>query len=68
MPNEPRRRSDQDEPPMAEDRTGPLPDVIEDRIRGRAYELYETRGADHGRDMDDWLQAERELRPTREGE
>ena len=30
-------------------------------IAGRAYELYEQRGSDHGHDVDDWLQAEREL-------
>lgn len=28
----------------------------------RAYELYEQRGGYHGHDLDDWLQAERELR------
>jgi Protein of unknown function (DUF2934) len=30
-------------------------------IARRAYELYEQRGRDHGHDLDDWLQAEREL-------
>jgi hypothetical protein len=30
-------------------------------IARRAYELYETRGREHGHDLDDWLQAEREL-------
>jgi len=30
-------------------------------IRRRAYEIYLERGEQHGRDMDDWLQAEREL-------
>jgi DUF2934 family protein len=29
----------------------------------RTYELYKQRGCEHGRDMDDWLQAERELVP-----
>ena len=32
-----------------------------DRIAERAYQLYEARGGGDGRDMDDWLQAEREL-------
>ena len=32
-----------------------------DEIAGRAYELYLARGAQPGRDLDDWLQAEREL-------
>ena len=31
-------------------------------IAQRAYELYEERGREPGRDQDDWLQAERELR------
>jgi hypothetical protein len=31
-------------------------------IARRAYELYELRGGEHGRDWEDWLQAERELR------
>ena len=30
-------------------------------IARRAYELYEKRGGEHGHDLDDWLQAEREL-------
>jgi hypothetical protein len=32
-----------------------------DEIRRRAYEIYLERGEQPGRDMDDWLQAEREL-------
>src|SRR5712691_9848967 len=31
------------------------------RIARRAYELYETRGREHGHDLADWPQAEREL-------
>lgn len=30
-------------------------------IRRRAYEIYVERGEQPGRDLDDWLQAEREL-------
>jgi hypothetical protein len=33
----------------------------EDRIRERAYERYQERGGEHGRDTDDWLEAEREV-------
>ena len=33
----------------------------EDKIRRRAYELYVERGGGPGRDIEDWLQAEREL-------
>jgi hypothetical protein len=31
------------------------------RIATRAHEIYEARGGQHGRDLDDWLQAEREI-------
>lgn len=34
----------------------------EEAIRNRANEIYKQRGGEHGRDWDDWLQAERELR------
>ena len=33
----------------------------EHEIRTRAYELYLARGAQPGRELEDWLQAEREL-------
>jgi len=32
-----------------------------EEIRRRAYEIYLERGEQPGRDLDDWLQAEREL-------
>jgi hypothetical protein len=37
---------------------------IEQQIRQRAYELYEQRGRTDGHDLDDWLQAEREIKGT----
>jgi|AAFX01.1.fsa_nt_gi hypothetical protein len=37
--------------------------VDRERVARRAYELYLARGGAHGRAMDDWLTAERELRP-----
>lgn len=37
-----------------------LPDRDE-KIRYRAYELYTQRGYEPGRELDDWLQAEREF-------
>jgi hypothetical protein len=51
---------------------GSLPDSSEPlekvparaKIESRAYELYLGRGADHGRDLDDWLCAEREVIAT----
>ncbi len=33
----------------------------DEEIRRRAYEIYLERGEQPGREMDDWLQAEREL-------
>jgi hypothetical protein len=33
-------------------------------IARRAYQLYEERGGEHGRDREDWFQAERELRQS----
>jgi hypothetical protein len=33
----------------------------DDEIRRRAYEIYLERGEQPGRDLDDWVQAEREL-------
>ena len=32
-----------------------------EEIALRAYEIYQARGAEDGSDLDDWLQAEREL-------
>jgi Protein of unknown function (DUF2934) len=32
-----------------------------EEIRQRAYEIHMERGGTHGQDVDDWLQAEREL-------
>jgi P-type Cu2+ transporter len=34
---------------------------LEERIRRRAYELYEQRGREDGHELDDWLQAESEV-------
>ena len=33
-------------------------------VARRAYDLYLARGCEHGHDVDDWVQAERELRQT----
>ena len=32
-----------------------------DRVASRAYELYIARGRQHGRALEDWLEAEQEL-------
>jgi hypothetical protein len=32
-----------------------------ERIEARAYEIYQQRGREHGRDVEDWLQAESDV-------
>ena len=58
-----RLRTQYDKTP-AHDMCNPsLPAAVTDSdIARRAYELYEQRGGEHGRDLDDWLLAENELR------
>lgn len=34
-----------------------------DAVARRAYEIFQNRGGDHGADLDDWLEAERQLKP-----
>jgi hypothetical protein len=34
-------------------------ELLRQRIAEKAHELYECRGCCHGRDLDDWLEAER---------
>lgn len=31
------------------------------RIARRAHEIYEARGGEHGKALDDWLEAERQI-------
>jgi hypothetical protein len=40
-----------------------VPSVVlsQDKIRARAYELYESRGREPGQDEQDWLRAEQEI-------
>jgi hypothetical protein len=41
-------------------------DSIEpEAISNRAYELFEERGREGGRELDDWLRAERELKESK---
>jgi hypothetical protein len=35
---------------------------IDERIRQRAFELFQLRGCNDGHDLDDWMQAEAEVR------
>jgi Protein of unknown function (DUF2934) len=39
---------------------------LEERIRLRAYQLYVQRGNQPGSDLDDWLEAEEEIRKAEE--
>ena len=41
--------------------TMPDPIPTQEKIRERAYELYERRGGEHGQDEQDWLRAEQEI-------
>jgi hypothetical protein len=45
----------------AEERKRLQQSTREQKIRGRAYEIYLQRGAQPGCEVEDWLQAEREL-------
>ena len=47
-----------DHAPKAVNQTAPA----DSEVARRAYELYLARNCQHGHDVDDWLQAERELR------
>lgn len=38
------------------------PAELQDRIRQRAFELYQKRGGQHGFDVEDWLRAEAEFK------
>jgi hypothetical protein len=38
-----------------------------DSVARRAYERFEARGGEHGRDQEDWFEAERDLNNTERG-
>ena len=50
--------------PAVESQIETLP--LEERIRRRAYELYVLQGNQSGSELDDWLQAEEEIRRATE--
>jgi hypothetical protein len=43
------------------DNTDPPAESRMNRIARRAHEIYEARGGVHGKALEDWLQAEREI-------
>ncbi len=56
------------DPKSAPGKLAMMPDTVpsRDRIRERAYELYEGRGREPGQEEQDWLHAEQEiLKPRR---
>lgn len=75
MPRQRQRRTSQesqtpiDDSPTAMAASG-IPNVLDglaielthEQIAVRAYQLYADRGGEHGHDLQDWFQAERELR------
>lgn len=46
------------EAPKATTSTTPSITVSSEQIAHKAYELYQQRGAEHGRDLEDWFRAE----------
>jgi hypothetical protein len=48
--------------PAEKSATSSSTESIADAIVRRAFELYRARGCEHGHDVDDWLNAEQELR------
>ena len=49
--------------PAAKKQNGHVPNN-DDAVSRKAYEIYQSRGGDHGRDLDDWFEAEKQLRSS----
>ena len=47
--------------PTSPSKLNPIVQNLHDEIAIKAYELYESRGAADGSDVEDWLQAEKEI-------
>ena len=63
-PTKPTQNTGQDGRDTFVQAPGPAPQLSEsrmNRIARRAHEIYEARGGQHGKAMEDWLQAEREI-------
>ena len=63
MPSKPRtsRESKQPSTESGKEERSVVNPAREEKIKRRAYEIYLERGEEPGRDLEDWLQAEREL-------
>ncbi len=46
-------------PKKPKEKAGQEIESIHEMIKKKAYEIHEKRGKQHGRDIDDWLEAER---------
>jgi hypothetical protein len=62
MPPKRKRATTTAPPPPARNTSADLLPPTPNDIATRAYHLFLQRGCEHGRDQDDWLQAEHELR------
>jgi hypothetical protein len=51
------------ESPAAENTGRGRRDASDEEVAIRAHEIFMNRGGEHGRDLDDWMQAKRELSP-----
>ncbi len=47
--------------PRRKEKSADSQQKLQEKIRQRAYEIYELRRREHGRDFDDWLKAESEV-------
>jgi len=66
MPSKPKRNGNTGPQASTQAKTGEVSvgnSARDEDIRRRAYEIYLERGSEPGRELDDWLQAERELEP-----
>ena len=61
-PKEPEKGKD----PIPVEESAPL--SLQERIRERAHQIYLQRGPEHGTEVDDWLQAERQIREEQDRE
>jgi len=57
----PNQRRSEEQPVQGNDVQNAAPPADRDEISRRAYERYEERGREAGHDLDDWLEAERDL-------
>jgi hypothetical protein len=55
------KNNDSSETAEAQEQVRSLDLTREEKIRLRAYEIYQNPGGEPGHDLEDWLQAEREL-------